>query len=83
MMYFIDPQLSKNKKYYLEELGRIKKQYGNDVFLIENCFQCADALSIVYDCKANIVCEFGGIDGRNTCPNFDQNKTNEKILYDN
>ena len=59
------------------------KYYGNDVFLIENCFQCADALSIVYDCKANIVCEFGGIDGRNTCPNFDQNKTNEKILYDN
>ena len=56
---------------------------GNDVLLIDNCYQCADALSVVYDCEKNIVCEFGGIDGRNTCPDFYQIATNEEILYDN
>ncbi|NOX66186.1 MAG: hypothetical protein GXO85_10465 [Chlorobi bacterium] len=59
------------------------KYYGNDVFLIEECFQCADAVSIVYDCEKNIVCEFGGYSGKNTCPDFNQNATEEKILYDN
>ncbi len=56
---------------------------GKDVFLIQSCYQCPDALSVVYDCEKNIVCEFGGIDGLNTCPDFGQNATNEKILYDN
>ena len=56
---------------------------GNDVLLIDNCYQCADALSVVYDCEKNIVCEFGGIDGRNTCHDFYQIATNEEILYDN
>ena len=55
---------------------------GKDVFWVDNCFQCPDALVIVYDCEKNIVCEFGGIDGRNTCPDFEQNAKNKKILYD-
>ncbi|MGC8979665.1 HpyAIV family type II restriction enzyme [Caldisericum sp.] len=28
IMYFIDPDLSKNKNYYLQELGRLEKFYG-------------------------------------------------------
>jgi len=59
------------------------KYYGEDVFLIESCYRCPDALSYIYDCQGNVVCEFGGIDGRNTCPDFDQNSAEEKILYDN
>lgn len=58
------------------------KYHGNDVFLIEECYQCADALQIVYDCEKNIICEFGGIDGRNTCPDFVSHASNEKVLYD-
>lgn len=56
---------------------------GKDVFAIDYCYQCPDALVVVYDCEKNIVCEFGGIDGRNTCPDFEQNATDETILYDN
>ena len=56
---------------------------GEDVFLIVHCYQCPDAISVVYDCEKNIVCEFGGIDGRDTCPGFYQNATNEETLYDN
>jgi len=62
----------------------IKYRYNEeDVFLIDDCYQCADNIITVYDCEKNIVCEFGGIDGRNTCPDFEQNTTNKVILYDN
>jgi len=33
IMYFIDPDLSKNKNYYLEELERFKKFYGIELYL--------------------------------------------------
>jgi hypothetical protein len=49
----------------------IRYKYENEyVFLIDECFQCPDALTLVYNCDGNIICEFGGIDGRNTCPDF-------------
>lgn len=54
-----------------------------DVFLIEVCYQCADAMTFVYNCAGNMICEFGGIAGVNTCPDFKQNATDKKILYDN
>ena len=34
IMYFIDPTLSKNKKFYLEELNKLKEIYHNELFLI-------------------------------------------------
>jgi len=33
IMYFIDPDLSKNKNYYLEELKRLKDFYGVEIYL--------------------------------------------------
>jgi len=33
IMYFIDPDLSKNKKYYVEELGKLRKFYGIELYL--------------------------------------------------
>ncbi|RME60365.1 restriction endonuclease [Candidatus Parcubacteria bacterium] len=33
MMYFIDPDLSKNKNYYLEELNKLRDFYGIDLYL--------------------------------------------------
>jgi len=39
-------------------------------FLVDPCHQCPDALAVVYDCDHNVICEFGGIAGLNTCPDF-------------
>lgn len=81
--------LSEIRNMFDQDMGPMRqkitqyKYYGKDVFMIESCYQCPDAISIVYDCEKNVVCEFGGIDGRNTCPDFYQNATEEKILYDN
>jgi Holliday junction resolvase-like predicted endonuclease len=33
IMYFIDPDLSKNKNYYLKEIEKLKKSYGVKLFL--------------------------------------------------
>ena len=41
------------------------------VFSVDNCVGCSDALINVYDCQKNLVCEFGGIAGLNTCPDFE------------
>jgi hypothetical protein len=48
-------------------------------FLIDLCVQCPDALTTFYDCEGNIVCEFGGYLGTNTCPNFEE-KTSKRAL---
>jgi len=55
---------------------------GECVFMIDNCFGCADNLLAVYDAEQNLLCEFGGIIGLNTCPDFDKEATNRKVIYD-
>ena len=53
------------------------------VYYISNCYQCPDAMDIVYDRENNKLCEFGGFAGRNTCPDFAQKATNKKIVWQN
>ena len=40
-------------------------------FLVNDCSGCPDRLDLLYNCEGEVICEFGGIDGRNTCPDFD------------
>lgn len=58
--------------------------YNNEsVFLIDDCMSCADALTNVYNCNGEKICEFGGIEGRNTCPDFQDKAINKKLLWRN
>jgi hypothetical protein len=52
---------------------------GASVFLVNLCKGCPDAMTIVYNCQGEAICEFGGLDGRNTCPDFDQAVQGEVI----
>lgn len=52
------------------------------VFMIDDCFKCADKLIRVYDYDQNLICEFGGIAGLNTCPNFEQEATDRQVLFE-
>jgi hypothetical protein len=58
--------------------------YNNeDVYLVEDCLEiCADFLTIAYNCAGETVCEFGGIDGRNTCPDFEEKASLQATIYD-
>jgi len=58
-------------------------QYNsNYVFLIDRCSSAADHLSQVYNCEGKVICEFGGIAGINTCPDFEQKAVMISSLYD-
>jgi hypothetical protein len=35
------------------------------------------------NCEGDIICEFGGIDGKNTCLDFDTEATDSTMLFDN
>ena len=43
-----------------------------DVYLVDACYQCPDYMSYLFDKEKNILCTFGGISGKNTCPDFDK-----------
>ncbi|MBN1118519.1 MAG: hypothetical protein JXA77_15015 [Bacteroidales bacterium] len=56
---------------------------GETVFMINSCYMCPDALAVVYGCDGEIVCEFGGFAGLNTCPDFYSLATDSLMLWNN
>ncbi len=51
---------------------------GARVFEINACLSCADFISTVNDCEGKVLCEFGGIAGINTCPDY---SPADRLLY--
>ncbi|MCD4698013.1 MAG: hypothetical protein K8S16_17450 [Bacteroidales bacterium] len=56
------------------------KYYDEDVFWIDECYGCPDNLIKIYNCSGEVICEFGGISGLNTCPDFFENATDSTML---
>lgn len=56
---------------------------GEPVFSINSCVGCADAMTVVYNCDQGVLCEFGGIAGLNTCPDWSSEATNERLIFRN
>ena len=54
---------------------------GEPVFWVDMCYMCADGLIMVYNCEGEVICEFGGIDGRNTCIDFDTEASDSTMLF--
>lgn len=70
------------KKDTLQKHQIIHYQYNNnDVFYVEKCYQCPDAMSYVYDINKKKLCEFGGIIGVNSCKDFNEKAKKIQILY--
>lgn len=57
-----------------------KSQEG---FIIDKCVRCPDGLVEFYNCEGTVICEFGGMFGRNTCPDFERNVTNMELIWTN
>ncbi len=77
--------LENAKNYFVSSQNKdriTQYDYNNEiVFFVEDCYDCADAMGIVYNCEQETLCQFGGIAGFNTCPDFDSLATNAIILY--
>lgn len=54
-----------------------------NVYWIDPCYHCPDGIISVYNCEGEVICEFGGIDGRNTCPGFDTEALDSTMLFNN
>lgn len=58
-----------------DQKGKITKyRYKNqEVYLVQGCLQnCADFIDVIKDCSGKVVCEMGGLAGKNTCIDFDK-----------
>ncbi len=53
------------------------------VYKIDACVGCPDFIITVSDCSGKSICEFGGIAGINTCPDFDKGATNKTLVWKN
>ena len=78
--------LSSLKNNFKEDTSRkhqiIHYKYNEkDVFLVDDCYQCADGLIRIYDIDKTIICEFGGIIGKNTCPDFEQEAKKMNFIF--
>lgn len=59
------------------------KYNGQYVFWVEDCHNCPDGMVNVYSCSGDVVCQFGGIAGLNTCPNFYSTASDSTMLWRN
>ena len=59
------------------------KYKGGFVFWIDRCYGCVDDLITVYNCQGDVICEFGGIAGLNTCIDFHSEATDSTMLFNN
>lgn len=67
---------------YTGEIIRYRYK-GEYVFMVTDCLNCADYMTIVYNCAKEVRCTFGGIAGFNTCPDFEQKATGRKVIWKN
>jgi len=56
---------------------------GQTVYYINTCIDCADGMAQVYTCSGEVICQFGGIAGFNTCPDFNDTATEKKVIWKN
>ena len=62
----------------------ISYQYNlQTVYYINTCIDCADSMAEVYSCSGEVICQFGGIAGFNTCPDFEEKATRRKVIWKN
>lgn len=52
-------------------------------FIINICVGCLDAIIEFRDCQGNVLCEFGGIMGTVTCPDFQEKLKDKELIWEN
>jgi hypothetical protein len=55
--------------------------HNQTYFLVNLCVGCPDATYVVYNCKGEVFCQGGGITGGTTCGDFNDNATDERLVW--
>ena len=53
------------------------------VFEINGCLDCVDYITTVNNCSGQVICQFGGFAGLNTCPDFHDLAKEKKLVWKN
>lgn len=62
----------------------IQYQYNSQiVYYVDSCIGCPDGLTLVYSCNGDVICQFGGIAGLNTCLDFAEKAIKKKVIWKN
>lgn len=63
--------------------GRIEKFLYDEqtVYMVNFCVACPDNLVYVYNKNEEVICEFGGLAGFNTCPDFSKKAISKGIVW--
>ncbi len=81
---WLQPYIDGHKNNTAVKSEIIRYQYkGQIVYYIDSCKGCADSMAVVYSCTGEVVCQFGGIAGFNTCPDFESTATAKKVIFSN
>lgn len=59
------------------------KYKSQNAFEIKDCLNCPDMMTIVKNCEGVVICQFGGIGGVNTCPDFYSSATSKTLVWKN
>lgn len=51
------------------------------LYLADMCVGCPDFITVVFNCRGIIVCEFGGITGKNTCPDIEEESISKRLIW--
>jgi hypothetical protein len=84
-----DPVWLKNVEAELKQNTNVKSeiiQYlynGQTVYYVDSCIGCPDGLTLVYACSGDVICQFGGIAGLNTCLDFAERAIKKKVIWKN
>jgi len=74
----------KNAQQNSSKAEVIRYRYNNQtVYYIDTCIGCPDSMAHVLTCSGEVICQFGGIMGINTCPDFEEKATNKKVIWSN
>ena len=73
-----------NAKQNSSKAEVIRYRYNEQtVYYINTCIDCADGMAQVHTCSGEVICQFGGIAGFNTCPDFNDTATDKKVIWKN
>jgi len=57
-------------------------RYNEQCVYLVNPGDYPDSMTQVYNMEGEVICQFGGIAGSNTCPDFYEKATDAKIIFE-
>lgn len=55
--------------------------HGDKYFMADMCVGCPDFVTVIYNCQGRVFCEYGGVTGKNTCPDIEEEAISKVLIW--